>query len=333
MRTHLKWYSFRWQVGVAILLVLILPAATCWYSQKGKYIHPIGSGPAGFPVSAQLFEHPWSARKVVLIGLGDSITAGYGASEGHGYFDLLVKNDNSRYPEMKGRDLSHAFTKLLSHNHSISGTISQEHLTDQVPGVQTYPSDVLGVVVITTGGNDIIHDYGKSPPRDGAAYGCTYDQGIQWKETFRKRLKGIIEGTIARFPGGCEIFLANIYDPTDGIGDIHNAHAMLPRWPDGLKVHAEFNKVIAEAYAKYPNVHLVDIHSVFLGHGIHCENKRNKYYRADDPHYWYYENLEDPNDRGYDAIRRAFLIEMAEVFDKTDMPAQMHLQGEVPAEP
>ncbi len=29
-----------------------------------------------------------------------------------------------------------------------------------------------------------------------------------------------------------------------------------------------------------------------------------------DPHYWFYFNLEDPNERGYDAIRRLFLLEM-----------------------
>ena len=38
-----------------------------------------------------------------------------------------------------------------------------------------------------------------------------------------------------------------------------------------------------------------------------------KFYRAEDPHYWYFENLEDPNERGYDAIRRLFLIEMTKV--------------------
>ena len=32
-----------------------------------------------------------------------------------------------------------------------------------------------------------------------------------------------------------------------------------------------------------------------------------------DPHYWYYTNLEDPIERGYDAIRRLLLIEMARV--------------------
>jgi len=31
-----------------------------------------------------------------------------------------------------------------------------------------------------------------------------------------------------------------------------------------------------------------------------------------DPHYWYFENIEDPNDRGYDALRRIFLREIAD---------------------
>lgn len=40
-----------------------------------------------------------------------------------------------------------------------------------------------------------------------------------------------------------------------------------------------------------------------------------RHYRAEDPHYWYFGNLEDPNDRGYDALRRLFLIEIAGVFE------------------
>ncbi|MBI2923747.1 MAG: hypothetical protein HYY18_22035 [Planctomycetes bacterium] len=56
--------------------------------------------------------------------------------------------------------------------------------------------------------------------------------------------------------------------------------------------------------------HLVDIHAALLGHGIHCRQKWHRHYDAKDPHYWYFGNLEDPNDRGYDAIRRVFLIEM-----------------------
>ncbi len=36
-------------------------------------------------------------------------------------------------------------------------------------------------------------------------------------------------------------------------------------------------------------------------------------YDRTDPHYWYQDNLEDPNDRGYDALRRLFLREIAGV--------------------
>ena len=51
----------------------------------------------------------------------------------------------------------------------------------------------------------------------------------------------------------------------------------------------------------------------FLGHGIHCAKFWHPHYRRDDPHYWYGVNLEDPNDRGYDAVRRVFLVEMTKV--------------------
>lgn len=310
--TQLKWYSFRWRT-IAVLVGLGL---LCWYVLIGRYMHPVGHGPAGPAVPGAPFSEPWSTGKTVLLGLGDSVTAGYGATDGRGYFDLLVKNDDARHPDMIGRDLSMVFHFLRPINRSRSCTTSEEHLMVQVRCLQTFPDDVRGIVVITTGGNDIIHDYGRSTPRDGAMYGCTAAQASVWKENYRKRLQGIIEDTTAKFPGGCEIFLANVYDPTDGVGDIHNGFILLPKWPDGLKAHAMFNRVTAEECERYPHVHLVDVHGAMLGHGIHCRDRRNPHYDADDPHYWYYVNLEDPNDRGYDAIRRVFLLRMIEVLGK-----------------
>ncbi len=310
----LKWYSFRWKTGVLLLVC----CAGMWYFMRGRFIHPMGTGPAGPAVSAQPFKHIWSNSKVVLLGFGDSVTAGFGASAGSGYFELLAKNDDAKYPEMKGQDLTHVFPKLMLDNESISYTISEEHLRDQIPGVRPFPRNVQGVVVITSGGNDLIHDYGRSAPKDGAMYGCTYAQAMKWKENFWQRLRKIIAGSISKFPGGCEVFVANIYDPTDGIGDIQDAHILLllHKWKDDERVLGLFNGVIAEVCAEYPNVHMVDIHSAFLGHGIHCSHWWEKNYRKNDPHYWYFENLEDPNDRGYDAVRRLFLNEMIKVFGK-----------------
>jgi hypothetical protein len=56
------------------------------------------------------------------------------------------------------------------------------------------------------------------------------------------------------------------------------------------------------------------VHAVFLGHGIHCDQPWRATYQSRDPGYWLYGNLEDPNDRGYDAIRRLILLAMCEVF-------------------
>ncbi|MBC8377906.1 MAG: hypothetical protein H8E62_01900 [Planctomycetes bacterium] len=74
------------------------------------------------------------------------------------------------------------------------------------------------------------------------------------------------------------------------------------------------NEKIAELSEQYPNVHLVDIHTPFLGHGIHCDEPWRKHYRKDDPHFWYAPILEDPNLRGHDAIRRLFLQKIIQVY-------------------
>ncbi|TFG49916.1 MAG: SGNH/GDSL hydrolase family protein, partial [Candidatus Brocadiia bacterium] len=294
-----------------ILPLLIFSGHLACNSACITRILPVGSGPAGPVVSAEPFNASWYEGKVVLVGIGDSITNGFGASEEHGYFSLLAHNDDKFYPEMKGRDLNNVLPKLRSANYSQDYTISQQHIDYQVSAIPKMSDDIFGIIVITSGGNDLIHDYGRSPAADGAMYGCTYEQALVWTENLKQRQIQILEGVMAKFPGGCEIFFANIYDPTDGVGD--PAKAGLPQWPDCMKVIAMANRNISDLSDRYDNVHLVDIHSAFLGHGIHCKDFWRDNYQKDDPNFWYYLNLEDPNPRGYDAIRRLFLLKMAEV--------------------
>ncbi|MBT5018994.1 MAG: SGNH/GDSL hydrolase family protein, partial [Planctomicrobium sp.] len=196
-------------------------------------------------------------------------------------------------------------------NSSLSGTTSIELLEFSLPRLEVQSEDVFGIVVMTTGGNDVIHNYGRTPPREGAMYGATMPQAEPWFVNFEVRLQNILDSVEGKFPGGCEIFLGNIYDPTDGVGDTINAG--LPPWKDGLKVLQRYNQIIEETSSQRKHVHLVDIHSTFLGHGIHCKKFWKKTYRSHDPYYWYFDNLEDPNDRGYDAIRRLYLNKIAEV--------------------
>jgi lysophospholipase L1-like esterase len=298
----------RWR-GLLILGVLLLGGGSVY--RHYWYARPIGAGPAGPPVAQQPFEKIWSDRAILLVGIGDSVTAGYGASPRLGYFDRLAANPEGEFPDMQGRCLSRVLPNLKVRNLALSGSNSQECLDILVPKLETQDESIFGIIVMTTGGNDIIHHYGRTPPREGAMYGATVEQARPWIANFRDRLNTIVDRLGEKFPGGCEFFIANIYDPTDDVGDAANAG--LPPWPDGLAVIRAYNDVIADCAKSRDNVHLVDMRGEFLGHGIHCVQFWRQHYRADDPHYWYWDNLEDPNDRGYDALRRLFLNEMVRV--------------------
>ncbi len=293
---------------------LVLIAGGLFYQKYWLTRPSVGRGPAGPKVSPQAFAEPWTDRKVLLLGLGDSVTAGFGVPQHLSYFGRLIANPDDEFPEMQGLCLSAVLPNLAPANMAVSGSTSIDHLRHIEKLLETQDPEVFGLIVMTSGGNDIIHNYGKSPPCEGAMYGATVAQAGPWIEAFDKRLHKMIDLLEARFPGGCKIFLADIYDPTDGLGDAHNAG--LPRWSDGLAIHEAYNDVIRRCAEKRATVHLVPMREAFLGHGIHCTHWWREHYRPEDPHYWYAANLEDPNHRGYDALRRLFLNEIAGVADE-----------------
>lgn len=292
--------------SVGLLLIIAAQAVVYLWFYK-----PLGDGPAGPTVDTGLFQGTWTDRKVLLLGVGDSVTAGFGVSSDYSYIGRLAKNPHDEFAGMQGRCLSAVLPNLSVENIAVSGSTSLQHVDIIKDRLEVQDADTLGLVVMTSGGNDIIHSYGQRPPREGAMYGATLEQAKPWIGSFERRLDELIDLIEARFPGGCHIFLADIYDPTDGLGDA--ASAGLPAWPDGLAIHTAYNDVIRRRAAERKSVHLVPMREAFLGHGIHCTQFWREHYRSDDPHYWYAGNLEDPNIRGYDALRRVFLLEIAKV--------------------
>jgi len=109
-------------VGLLAVGVVLLGAAALYLYLT--FSLPVGEGPAGPPVPRAAFSHPWTARPVVLVGLGDSVTAGFGARRGYTYFDRLVANPPDEFPDMKGVCLSAVFLNLRATNLSVSGTVS-----------------------------------------------------------------------------------------------------------------------------------------------------------------------------------------------------------------
>lgn len=287
--------------SVALIVFVGVPAYV-----EFKLRRPVGDGPAGPAIEAEPFASTWTDHKVHLLGIGDSVTRGLGAkSNSHSYFERLRVNPKDEWPGMKGKHLTAVLPNLSASNVAISGSTSLDHERIIETELEPFPDDVFGLVVMTTGGNDLIHSYGRRPPEEGAMYGASLEQSRPWIAAFESRLSGMLQSISDRFPAGCQIFLGDIYDPTDGVGDAPSI--FLPDWPDGLAIHAEYNNVIRRVAEKFEHVHIVPLHQTFLGHGSHCRQFWRSTYDWDDPTYWFYTNIEDPNDRGYDAIRRVFL--------------------------
>ena len=300
---------FRWRANIVVILLLILCGAGYYWFFLAR---PTGSGPAGPNVPQEPFQTVWSERQILLLGMGDSITAGFGMPKGYGYVDWMLDNPPDEFPEMQGICLRKVLPNIDVKNISVSGSTSLQHADWIDSKLETQPNELFGLIVFTTGGNDLIHNYGRSKPKEGAMYGATLEEAKGWIENYKNRLDAMLEKTNEKFPGGCVIFLCDIYDPTDGVGDA--VSAFLPDWPDGLKILAEYNRIIREAAEKYDYVFHVPLHETYLGHGTHSTQFWRKHYRWNDPTYWFGTNLEDPNIRGFDAIRRIFLIEIAKNF-------------------
>ncbi|MEM9368368.1 MAG: SGNH/GDSL hydrolase family protein [Planctomycetota bacterium] len=274
-----------------------------------RFRRPIGEGPAGPPVPAEPFQTVWTTRQLQVVGLGDSITRGLGAnSRSHTFFQRLLDNPDDEYADMRGKCLSVVLPNHDAINLAVSGSTSIDHervIREELP---SYDEEVFGLVVMTSGGNDLIHPYGRRPPSEAAMYGATLAQAEPWIKNFEERLLGNLREIQDKFAGGCMIFLADIYDPTDGVGDAPSI--FLPPWPDGLAIHARYNETIRRVAGTMEHVHIVPLYEHFLGHGSHCRQFWRSTYDRDDPTYWFFTNIEDPNDRGYDAIRRVFLNEI-----------------------
>ena len=301
-RRRLLRRTFLW---AGIMIVIAVP---CYI--EFAFRRPVGEGPAGPAVDRDVFASTWTKQPVRVIGLGDSVTRGLGArSAAHSYFNRVIKNPPNDYADVDGICLSAVAPNLSFQNYAVSGSTSLDHIEVITSELPVQPDDTFGIVLMTTGGNDLIHSYGRMPPKEGGMYGASRQQAEPWIRNFETRLDLMIQKVIEKFPGGCELYLGDIYDPTDGVGDA--ASIFLPHWSDGLEIHAAFNRAIRTVAGRHKNVFVVPLYETFLGHGSHCRQIWRSSYRSEDPHYWYYSNIEDPNDRGYDALRRIFLNTLA----------------------
>jgi hypothetical protein len=170
---------------VATLGWVMLATLLCWWGFRVPA--GMGEGPAGPEVPAAAFETRWMDRPVALVSLGDSVSTGFGAPEGLGFFDLVHRNRDDVYPEMRGRDLSSVMGPIRIVRMARNSTNSSAH-EDAVDRLSDFAPETFGIVCVTSGGIDLIHPYGKAAPREGAMFGADFATASPWIERFEQRL-------------------------------------------------------------------------------------------------------------------------------------------------
>ncbi len=83
-----------------IMLGGIVLLASGLFYYDAFLVHPQGKGPVAIAVKSP--NGSPLAEPVVLIGIGDSVTAGFGARPGWGYFDRLFETPPGDWPMSPG---------------------------------------------------------------------------------------------------------------------------------------------------------------------------------------------------------------------------------------
>ena len=205
---------------------------------------------------------------------------------GLGAASLLARNDDIVWPEFAGRDLTTLHpgveTRLLAEDGATTETV----IASQLDALETLDSKGESLVTLTVGGNDLLGLIGASP-----------GDGNDRLRHALVNLDGIVSAVRDRLPHAT-VLVANVYDPTDGSGDLEGTRLAARE----MKWLADYNAGVARVCAGRGS-RLVDLHRHFLGHGRSVPLGQRWYWTG---------SLIEPGVAGASEIRRLWLAALEE---------------------
>ncbi len=236
---------------------------------------------------------------VRLIVMGDSISAGVGASgrSTTSYGALLGANSTTRWPDAMSLDLAARFGHAVPVvNVAVGGATTGSMRADQPGMLRTrlsLPVRGHSVVVITIGGNDL-----QLAIISGNPEGAVLNSAIN---NIRQAVQFLQDP--ANFPDGVSLYIAAVYDPSDGEGFVEGCffNLRLPTFITGLNTW----RARYIALGQEMGFGVIDALGHFHGHGHNFMHTDNPYYDTADPSGWFSDCIH-PNDRGHHELRRLF---------------------------
>ena len=200
-----------------------------------------------------------------------------------GAASLLHTNDDARWPDERGADLTSYFPGITLENLAADGATIGDVFGDQLPNVA--PSEERTLVTITVGGNDLLSAFANRPRRS-------------LLEAIARDVREAYElllDSVRRLRPNALILLTTIYDPSDRLARIPGVLEDAGKLP--LRVLDGLNERIRTLARGTPGVRLADAYVHFLGHGASVPQADRWYWRR---------SLIEPNAQGAHEIRRVW---------------------------
>ena len=236
----------------------------------------------GDSVSIDLYPALDAGEVDVAVALERDPTAGRVAPLGAS--SLLHRNDNGRWPEFAGDDLTSRYPGIEFQNLAADGATIGEVFGEQIPMLGE--SDEPTLVTLTIGGNDLLSAYGGRARRSLLE---RIERDIAEAYDF------LLDSLRARMPAGT-IVIATVYDPSDRTGRIPGVYDDAGPLP--LDVLDRFNEHVRALGTGTPRTLLADVYAHFLGHGVSAAESEQWYWRR---------SLIEPNAKGAHQVRSVWL--------------------------
>ena len=247
-----------------------------------KFSHYVALGDS---VSIDLYPALDVGQTAVAVNLEREAHAGGVAPLGAA--SLLHVNDDERWPEFTGRDLSARFPGIGVTNLTSDGATVGEVFGEQLPELPERDDAVL--VTLTVGGNDLLSAFAGR-------------QASRGRDLMPRIVRDIAQAydylvaSVTRALPNATLVVTTVYDPTDGTGLAPGLFEGAGRLP--LEHLDTLNDHIRGLAAETPGARLADVHRHFLGHGVTAPEAERFYWRR---------SIIEPSALGASEVRRVWL--------------------------
>jgi lysophospholipase L1-like esterase len=216
---------------------------------------------------------------------------------GLGAASLLARNDDYVWPQFAGRDLVTISPGIDCRFEAQDGATTESVLDAQVDALRGIDPGGEALVTLTAGGNDLLRLIGATDRAGQAGVRAVLDN-----------LDAILDVVRDRLPRAM-ILVANVYDPTDGTGDLEGTRIR----PQEMRWLGDCNAGV-ERLCRQRGARLIDLHRHFAGHGRSAPAAKRWYWTG---------SLIEPGMTGASEIRRLWLaaVEESRPVSRTKPPA------------